>query len=93
MVVASPFCDRFHELSCFEKCNSILGGTHFCSRVHCEQFGFHLGCGILHHKVVDILGIFVPPFLLDMSVVVLRLPFYCLGKVGRIIQVIWESDG
>jgi hypothetical protein len=48
---------------------------------------------MLHHKVVDLLGIFVPPFLLIVGVVVLPLPFCHLDKVGRILWVIWERDG
>ncbi len=65
----------------------------FCPQVHCEQFGLHLGQGMLHHKVVDLLGVFVQPCLLIMGVVGLPLPFYCLDKVGRILGVIQESDG
>jgi hypothetical protein len=45
---------------------------------------------MLHHEVVDFLGIFVPPFLLIVGVVVLPLPFCCLDKVGRILWVIRE---
>ncbi len=76
-----------------EKCNSILGGAYFCPRVYPEQFGLHLGHGMLHHKIVDLLAFFVPPFLLILGVVVLPLPFCCLIKVGRILRVIQESDG
>jgi hypothetical protein len=43
---------------------------------------------MLHHKVIDLLGIFIPPFLLIMGVVVLPLPFHCLDKVGKILRVI-----
>jgi hypothetical protein len=69
-----------------EKHNSILGGACFCPRVHREQFGLHLGCGMLHHKVVDLLVIFFPPFLLIVGAVVLPVPFCCLDKVGRILR-------
>jgi hypothetical protein len=75
-----------------EKRDPILGGACFCSQVHCEQLGFHLGRGMLHHKVVDLLGIFVSPFLLVVGMVVLPLPFCCLNKVGQILWVIWESN-
>jgi hypothetical protein len=47
---------------------------------------------MLHHKVVDFLGIFVQLFLLIVDMVVLPLPFHCLNKVGRILQIIRESD-
>jgi hypothetical protein len=47
---------------------------------------------MLHHVVVDLLGIFVPPSLLVVGMVVLPLPFCHLGKVGLILRVIWESD-
>jgi hypothetical protein len=78
---------------CLEKCNFILGGACFCPRVHREQFGLHLWRGMLHHKVVDLLGIFTPPFLLIVGVVVLPLPFCCLNDVGRILWVLQESNG
>ncbi len=67
--------------------NSILGGTCFRQWVHREQFDLHLGCGRLHHEVVDLLGIFVPPFLLIVGMVVLPLPFRHLNKVGRILRL------
>ena len=54
---------------------------------------FHLGHGVLHHEVVDFLGIFVPPFLLVMCMVVLPLPFCCFDKIGWIRWVLWEDDG
>ncbi len=80
-------------MDCLEKRDSILGGAFFCPWVHCEQFGLRLGCGMLHHEVVDLLSIFVPPFLLIVGMVLLPLPFCHLNKVGRILRVIQESDG
>ncbi len=47
---------------------------------------------MLHHEVVHLLDIFIPPFLLVLGMVVLPLPFCCLDKVGRILQVIRDSD-
>ncbi len=41
---------------------------------------------------IDLLGIFVPLFLLVMGVFVLSLPFCCLDKNGRILWVIPESN-
>ncbi len=78
---------------CLQEHNPILGGACFCPRVHCEQLRFHLGCGMLHHKIVDLLSILVPPLLLVVCVVEVSLPFCCLDKVGWVRRVVWEVGG
>ncbi len=75
-----------------EEPNSILGGACCCPRVHREQFGLHLGRGVLHHKVVDLLGILISPFLLIVGMVMFPLPFCHLDKVGQIFQVSREGN-
>ncbi len=76
-----------------QKRDPVLGGACFCSRVHREQLSFHLGHGMLHHKVVDFLSVLVPPLLLIVCVVEISLPFCCLNEVGRVRRVVWEVDG
>ncbi len=73
--------------------NLVLGSACFCPQVHHEQLSFHLGRGMLHHKVVDFLSVLVPPLLLIMCVVEISLPFCCLDEVGRVCWVVWEVDG
>ncbi len=79
--------------NCLQERDLVLGGACFCSRVHREQLSFHLGRGMLHHKVVDFLSVLVPPLLLIMCVVEISLSFHCLDEVGRVRWVIWEVDG
>ncbi len=57
------------------------------------QLRFHFWCGVLHHEVVDFLGVFIPPFLLIVCMVVLPLPFRCFDKVGWIRWVFREDNG
>ncbi len=78
---------------CYEERYPVLGGASCCPRVHHEQLCFHLWCGVLHHEVVDFLGIFIPSFLLIVCMVVLPLPFRCFDKVGWIRWVLQEDDG
>jgi hypothetical protein len=47
---------------------------------------------VLHHKVVDLLGIFIPGFLLIVGVVIFPLPFCHLDEVGRICRVVQEGN-
>ncbi len=75
-----------------EEPNSILGGACFCPRVYREQFGLHLGRGVLHHEVVDLLGILISPFFLIVGMVIFPLPFCHLDKVGRICRVVREGN-
>jgi hypothetical protein len=75
-----------------EEPNSILGGACCCPRVHREQFGFHLRRGVLHHKVVDLLGILILLFLLIAGMVIFPLPFCHLSEVGRICWVVREGN-
>jgi hypothetical protein len=87
VLLAENVADRLQER------NPVLGGACFCPRVHREQLSFHLGHGMLHHKVVDFLSVLVPPLLLIMCVVEISLPFCCLDKFGRVRWVVWEVDG
>ncbi len=47
---------------------------------------------MLHHEVVDLLCIFIPPFLLIMSMVIFPLSFCCLDEVGWICWVVQEGN-
>ncbi len=78
---------------CLQECHPILGGACFCPQVHCEQLSFHLGRGMLYHKVVEFLSVLVPPLLLITCVIEICLPFCCLDEVGRVRWVVWEVDG
>ncbi len=78
---------------CFEESNAVLGGAHAGPRVHHEQLCLHLRQGVLHHQVVDFLGILVPPFLFIVGVIVFPLPFSFFDKVGSVGRIWGEIDG
>ncbi len=48
---------------------------------------------MLHHQIVDFLGVLGPPFLLVIGVIVLALPLCCLNEGGCVGWVIGELNG
>jgi hypothetical protein len=54
--------------------------------------GFHLLRGVLHHQIVDLLGVLGPPFLLVIGMVVFLLPLCCLNKGGCVGWVVGELN-
>ena len=77
----------------FQGSDPILGSAHSFPQFYREELHLHLGRRMLHHEVVDLLGILIPPFLLIMGVILLPLPLCCLGEVGRIGWIVGEADG
>jgi hypothetical protein len=54
--------------------------------------GFHLLCGVLHHQIVDFLGVLGPPFLLVVGVIVLMMTLCCLDEGGHVGWVIRDLN-
>ncbi len=48
---------------------------------------------MLHHQIVDFLGVLSPPFLLVVGVIVIALPVCCLNEGGCVGWVIRELNG
>jgi hypothetical protein len=76
----------------FEEGNAVLGGAGSCPLVRHEELGFHLLRGVLHHQIVNFLGVLGPPSLLVISMIVFLLPLHCLDEGGCVRWVIGELN-
>ncbi len=76
----------------FEESNPILGGACAGPQVYREQLYLHLRCGVLHHQVVDLFCVLVPPFLFIVGMFVFPLRFRLFDKVGRVGQIGGKTD-